>query len=269
MKRASPALGDGGSTQTARRCSMMATDSAVSTESSPCRAPKSSLLSVTWRTEEAGRWCRGAPMARKTLTGDYTLKIELADFEGEHRFAQYESFRVGGEKSAYELSFREYSGTAGDSLAGSFHPEVQWWASHLRMKFSTRDRDNDNYSGNCAKEDRAGWWYNSLVSRKREEDSGNAGLRQSQVIPKPAGGPPSTSCSGPGESTKVSLGKPQRSVLQRGLHRRNGQRHRLVHLARVVVFSEVCRHEDQAQQLCGECRLGVHRKRSFLPHHSR
>ncbi|XP_027709427.1 fibrinogen-like protein 1 [Vombatus ursinus] len=99
-----------------------------------------------------------------TTQRDYTLKIELADFEGERRFAQYESFRVGSEKSAYELSFREYSGTAGDSLAGSFHPEVQWWASHLRMKFSTRDRDNDNYSGSCAKEDRAGWWYNRCHS---------------------------------------------------------------------------------------------------------
>ena len=54
----------------------------------------------------------------------------------------------------------EYSGTAGDSLTGNFHPEVQWWASHQRMKFSTWDRDNDNYEGNCAKEDQSGWWFN-------------------------------------------------------------------------------------------------------------
>lgn len=63
-------------------------------------------------------------------------------------------------QSSYELHIGEYSGTAGDSLAGRFHPEVQWWASHQRMKFSTWDRDNDNYEGNCAQEDRAGWWFN-------------------------------------------------------------------------------------------------------------
>lgn len=28
------------------------------------------------------------------------------------------------------------------------------------MKFSTYDKDNDNYRGNCAQEDNGGWWYN-------------------------------------------------------------------------------------------------------------
>lgn len=67
-------------------------------------------------------------------------------------------------KNSYDLHIGEYSGTAGDSLAGDFHPEVQWWASHQRMKFSTWDRDNDNYEGNCAKEDQSGWWFNRCHS---------------------------------------------------------------------------------------------------------
>lgn len=58
------------------------------------------------------------------------------------------------------MSCGEYSGTAGDSLTGGFHPEVKWWADHCGMKFSTRDRDNDNYEGNCAEEEKAGWWFN-------------------------------------------------------------------------------------------------------------
>lgn len=58
------------------------------------------------------------------------------------------------------MSCGEYSGTAGDSLTGGFHPEVKWWADHRGMKFSTRDRDNDNYEGNCAEEEKAGWWFN-------------------------------------------------------------------------------------------------------------
>lgn len=63
-------------------------------------------------------------------------------------------------QSFYELNVGEYSGTAGDALSGTFHPEVQWWASHRRMKFSTWDRDNDNYEGNCAEEEQSGWWFN-------------------------------------------------------------------------------------------------------------
>ncbi|KAK2532918.1 Fgl1 [Columba guinea] len=65
---------------------------------------------------------------------------------------------------SYEMSCGEYSGTAGDSLTGGFHPEVKWWADHRGMKFSTRDRDNDNYEGNCAEEEKAGWWFNRCHS---------------------------------------------------------------------------------------------------------
>lgn len=62
----------------------------------------------------------------------------------------------------YQLQFGEYTGNAGDALSGSYHPEVQWWASHQGMKFSTRDRDNDRYDRNCAQEDKGGWWFNRL-----------------------------------------------------------------------------------------------------------
>ncbi|XP_069600493.1 fibrinogen-like protein 1 isoform X7 [Ranitomeya imitator] len=99
-----------------------------------------------------------------TLQDDYILRIDLWDFEGQRRYADYKSFRVGDEESAYQISCGEYSGTAGDSLTGGFNPEVQWWANHNGMKFSTWDRDNDNYEENCAVEDKGGWWYNRCHS---------------------------------------------------------------------------------------------------------
>ncbi|XP_037687151.1 fibrinogen-like protein 1 [Choloepus didactylus] len=105
-------------------------------------------------------WLGNKNLHLLTTQGEYTLKIDLADFENNSRHAQYKNFKVGDEKSAYVLTIGEYSGTAGDSFAGNFHPEVQWWASHQNMKFSTRDRDNDNYSGNCAEEEKSGWWFN-------------------------------------------------------------------------------------------------------------
>ncbi|PIO25756.1 hypothetical protein AB205_0182590 [Aquarana catesbeiana] len=62
------------------------------------------------------------------------------------------------------LHFLTLQGTAGDSLTGGFNPEVQWWANHNGMKFSTLDRDNDNYEENCADQDKGGWWYNRCHS---------------------------------------------------------------------------------------------------------
>lgn len=99
-----------------------------------------------------------------TLQGNYNLRIDLEDFERSRRFAEYRNFEVADEEHQYELRFGEYSGTAGDSLSGTYHPEVQWWASHQGMNFSTYDRDNDRYERNCAEEDKSGWWFNRCHS---------------------------------------------------------------------------------------------------------
>ncbi|XP_029442895.1 fibrinogen-like protein 1 [Rhinatrema bivittatum] len=99
-----------------------------------------------------------------TTQGEYVLRIDLADFEGKRRVAQYKNFTVGDEETSYLMNCGEYSGTAGDSLSGGFHPEAKWWASHKGMKFSTPDKDNDNYEGNCAEEEQAGWWFNRCHS---------------------------------------------------------------------------------------------------------
>ena len=67
-------------------------------------------------------------------------------------FALYDSFVVGGKSDGYVVKVLEgYSGTAGDSLV-----------NEVDMKFSTRDNDNDLWSGgNCASFFQAGWWYRS------------------------------------------------------------------------------------------------------------
>ncbi|XP_007890996.1 fibrinogen-like protein 1 [Callorhinchus milii] len=99
-----------------------------------------------------------------TSQGEYTVKFNLIDWDAEKRDAQYRNFRVQNEQNSYQLSFGTYSGTAGDSLSGTYHPEVAWWANHNGMKFSTKDRDNDRYEGNCAQEDNGGWWFNRCHS---------------------------------------------------------------------------------------------------------
>ncbi|KAH8301519.1 hypothetical protein KR059_005292, partial [Drosophila kikkawai] len=74
------------------------------------------------------------------------LLIQLKDFEGETRFARYNNFEVGDEKSSYQLkSLGQYSGDAGDALS-----------YNLRSKFSTFDRDSPD---ECAQKTEGAWWY--------------------------------------------------------------------------------------------------------------
>ncbi|KAM4586113.1 fibrinogen-like protein 1 [Fundulus diaphanus] len=99
-----------------------------------------------------------------TTQGNYTVKINLEDFDGHQRYAEYKNFQVANEKDHYRLTFGAYVGTAGDALTGSYQVPESKWASHQGMKFSTYDQDNDNYRGNCAQEDKGGWWFNKCHS---------------------------------------------------------------------------------------------------------
>ncbi|XP_026185414.1 fibrinogen-like protein 1 [Mastacembelus armatus] len=99
-----------------------------------------------------------------TAQGNYSLRIDMEDFDGNQRYAEYKNFKVADEKDHYRLTFGAYVGTAGDALSGRFQLGVSEWASHQGMKFSTYDLDNDNYKGNCAQEDKGGWWFNKCHS---------------------------------------------------------------------------------------------------------
>ena len=77
--------------------------------------------------------------------------MELEDWNGSRAYAKYGKFNIGDEQAQYRLEAGSYSGTAGDSLT---YP-------HNNMAFSTKDRDNDRWSSNCAVRSTGAWWYNS------------------------------------------------------------------------------------------------------------
>ncbi|XP_075840565.1 ficolin-2 isoform X1 [Microtus pennsylvanicus] len=84
-----------------------------------------------------------------TMQGTSELRVDLTDFEGNHEFAKYSSFRIQGEAEKYKLVLGNFAGGgAGDSLTGQNH-----------RFFSTKDQDNDQGSSSCAQRFHGAWWY--------------------------------------------------------------------------------------------------------------
>ena len=89
-------------------------------------------------------------MHQLTSVGEFTLRVELTDWEGESRYAEYNGFSVGSEAGGYRLHIGHYHGNAGDGMSYS-----------NGTRFSTYDRDRDQSSNNCAtRYGGGGWWYN-------------------------------------------------------------------------------------------------------------
>ncbi|XP_071951712.1 fibrinogen-like protein A [Antedon mediterranea] len=95
-------------------------------------------------------WLGNEQIHRITTDGDYELLVEMTDNLDVKQISKYFHFHIGTEDSNYTLTINGYTGPAGDSLA-----------YHNGQQFSTHDRDNDKYSGNCAEIRKGAWWYNA------------------------------------------------------------------------------------------------------------
>ena len=95
-------------------------------------------------------WLGNDKIHRLTAARPNTLRVELEDWDGVRVYAKYGKFNVGDEQAKYGLEVGSYLGTAGDSLA-----------YHNKRAFSTKDRDNDISSLNCAVMYTGAWWYKS------------------------------------------------------------------------------------------------------------
>ncbi|KAG8221815.1 hypothetical protein J437_LFUL002817 [Ladona fulva] len=86
-------------------------------------------------------WLGNENIYMLTNNEEYTLRVELEDFEGNKRYAQYSHFKIYSEAEYYKLEIDGYEGNAGDSL------NDPW--------------DNDRSSLNCASMLKGGWWWKS------------------------------------------------------------------------------------------------------------
>ncbi|XP_065369378.1 fibrinogen C domain-containing protein 1-like [Calliphora vicina] len=83
--------------------------------------------------------------------GPQELIVEMEDVNEKMAYAKYDAFAIANASEMYKLKkLGRYSGTAGDSLQHS-----------VGFKFTTKDRDNDGHSNNCAVMFIGAWWYNA------------------------------------------------------------------------------------------------------------
>ncbi|CAF0996329.1 unnamed protein product [Rotaria magnacalcarata] len=93
-------------------------------------------------------WLGNDRLSILTNQDSYRLKVDLEDFDGQKRFAEYSSFRISNEADKYRLIVGPYlKGDAGDSLS-----------CHNSRPFSTKDQDNDPDPRSCAQIFNGAWW---------------------------------------------------------------------------------------------------------------
>ena len=80
--------------------------------------------------------------------------IDIETFEGEPFTLKLQTFTVSDAASNYTMHYSGYSQSS-DRVKRTVFPSF-----HSGRMFTTRDRDNDRYNGNCASDYfRGGWWY--------------------------------------------------------------------------------------------------------------
>jgi len=94
-------------------------------------------------------WIGNDLLASLTASQQYRLRVDLGDWDGAYRYAEYSAFSVADASDKYRLkTLGAFSGDAGDSLTLS-----------KNQRFSTYDNDNDIWGANCASTYRGAWWY--------------------------------------------------------------------------------------------------------------
>ena len=84
---------------------------------------------------------------------DVDMRLDITFTNGTSIVWTYGLFKVDGSETNYRLHIGEAVGSPG---AGTDAMIV-----HAELPFTTRDRDNDRWSNNCAAYNHGGWWWKS------------------------------------------------------------------------------------------------------------
>lgn len=62
-------------------------------------------------------WLGNDNIHRLTASDDVKLRVDMEDFDGNIKYAEYSTFKVADDGDKYRLSIGGFSGTAGDSMS--------------------------------------------------------------------------------------------------------------------------------------------------------
>ena len=101
-------------------------------------------------------WLGNDKLYYLTNQKQYRMRMDATIWStGEKKYSVYDSFRIEDEAHNYRLHVSGYSGNT-DSNNN--------WEYNNGRAFSTRDRDNDRYSGvSCSQLRKGGHWYNACT----------------------------------------------------------------------------------------------------------
>ncbi|XP_076072757.1 ficolin-2-like [Mytilus galloprovincialis] len=99
-------------------------------------------------------WIGNSHIHQMSINGSHELSVLLVKKNGIKAYANYSKFSVGDEQSQFLLHITGYHGDAGDSMSSS-----GGILGGNMKRFTTKDRDNDDYINNCAQTFKGGWWY--------------------------------------------------------------------------------------------------------------
>ncbi len=93
----------------------------------------------------------------------YKLGIKLVDQDAVTKTGEYDPVLLEDEEAQYRLRLGLFQGTVADALTLDTDNYL-----HDNQRFTTKDRDNDNYLQNCARLEfqgvaGGGWWYDACA----------------------------------------------------------------------------------------------------------
>ena len=82
-----------------------------------------------------GNFCLGNDLLHQiTSRGTYEIRVDMQDFEGEHRYAYYNHFQIEAEDENYRLTVGVYSGNAGKQLYFDVTEITLSWHNNYKIK---------------------------------------------------------------------------------------------------------------------------------------
>ena len=116
-----------------------------------------------------------------TETGQWEMRVDYQKNDKTWSYLHYNQFSIGSASEEYPLTVGGFTGEGTD-----------WFRYHNGYKFSTRDNDNDNWSGgnkNCADTHKSGWWhhngcYHMNINYQPPNVNSNALFTEMKIRPK-------------------------------------------------------------------------------------